>query len=118
MICLSEEVSDWMSRPHPQPDMALEIQARLKHVLIRVEADGTGAGSKYFRKVKAVTGLWEVRVNHATAAYRIFGGFAPGGRLALVRVVAKKRDSLPMREYKRLEAQVNRYIERMPTGGC
>ncbi|MDP2350449.1 MAG: type II toxin-antitoxin system RelE/ParE family toxin [Chloroflexota bacterium] len=115
---MSGEVARWLAYPSPQPDVSLQLKAKAMHLMRRLEADGTRAGVRLIKKVKIPGNLWEARIDHPTGAYRLFGMPASGSRLVLVRVVVKKRDSLPSKEDKQLEAEVRAFVESLGGDGC
>lgn len=111
-------MGQWLANPSLQPDVSAQLKARVYHLFSRLDADGTRAGPKLIKKVNVPGNLWEARINHPTGAYRLFGMPASGGRLVLVKLVVKKRNSLTSREYKQLEADVRAYVEALGDDGC
>jgi hypothetical protein len=119
ILCLSDEVERWAEKPDPHPAEAARIKAKLLYVLKRIEATGHLAGDKFFKKINGVDDLWEVRLEVANRAIRIFGSFAPGGRLCLTVVLdGKKTRSLATKEYQRIARVVASHVKDVERKGC
>jgi len=86
---------------------------RIRYVFDRIELAGPLAGDKFFKKIKGVQDLWEVRLEVGNRAIRIFGGIAAGRRICLTKVLdGKKRGSLPTKEYQRLADAVKNHVNK------
>ncbi len=118
-LCLSDEVELWAGSPDSNPAEAAKIRARLQFVLNRIEATGHLAGDRYLKKLNGVDDLWEIRVDVANRAIRIFGGFAPNRRLCLTTVLdGKKKRSLATKEYQRIARTVKEHVSKVNRDGC
>jgi hypothetical protein len=117
-VCAAPEVRDWLTRPHPQPDVALQIQVRVQNVFRKLELAGPLAGAKVVWKVRGESGLWEARVNHGTGAYRFFLTFISGRRVAIGCWKVKKSRSFKAAEYREAARKVAEYVESLGLDEC
>jgi phage-related protein len=80
--------------------------------VLRLIGDLDRVPGQYFKKLTDTQDLWEVRVQHGGATFRIFGFFDITGRLILTNGFAKKRDRIPRREIEVAESRRDEYLSR------
>jgi Gp49-like protein DUF891 len=105
-------VAAWADCPDPDPAQARQIDKKMVYAFDRIEDAGPRAGDKFFKKIRGVPDLHEVRLEVGNRAIRIFGGIASGGRICLTKVLdGKKKDSLRTEEYRRHARIVKEHVD-------
>lgn len=64
---------------------------------------------KYLKHISGTAGLYEVRIEHESNAYRVFGFFDEGNLIVLLNAFQKKTQKTPRREIKKAEQLKKKY---------
>jgi phage-related protein len=64
---------------------------------------------KYLKHISGTAGLYEVRIEHESNTYRVFGFFDEGNLLVLMNAFQKKTQKTPRREIKKAEQLKKQY---------
>jgi len=68
--------------------------------------------TKYFRVIKGVKGLYEIRIEESGNIYRIFSCFDEGNLIILLNGFQKKSQKTPDREIEKAERIMNEYFSK------
>lgn len=66
---------------------------------------------KYFKHLTGTAGIYEVRVEHSSEIFRVFGFFDKGRLIILVNGFQKKSQKTPRKEIERAERLKKQYFE-------
>lgn len=80
--------------------------------VLRLIEELDSAPAQYFKKLQGTEGLWELRTQHGSLAFRILGFFAPAEVLVLTNGFAKKSEQVPRREIELAETRRREYLRR------
>jgi phage-related protein len=64
---------------------------------------------KYLKHISGTAGLYEVRIEHESNTYRVFGFFDEGNLIVLMNAFQKKTQKTPKREIKKAEQLKKQY---------
>jgi phage-related protein len=106
---LSDEASDYLDKGcHRDPRIRGQIQRKFWFIKGLLEQSGTLLDGEYIDKF--VDEVWEIRIDHATGAYRMFFATGLGKVLAVACGGKKKRDDFTPNQKKEFVRRCRAYV--------
>ncbi len=116
-IILMDDVIHWLDADcHPEPAVRRQIKAKFAWTFGLLGEHGVALGRPHIAQIKNHAGLWEVRVEHTTGAYRAFFGTADERIIVVSCGAVKKADRFPSRVYEWAAEKVRKAVRQVSTG--